>query len=152
MADIVTGAPPDMEKKSSVSVEVNADTSHLEPIGVFIRVTGNIAGFTANEIKALELAMDELVSNAIVHGYKSSPHGKIKLSVSILDSGLMIVMEEQGRAFNPLKIAEPDLDAELAERKIGGLGFFIIRKIVDEIYYEYEENKIKRFTLIKRLG
>ncbi len=142
--------PPQFKFISSIFLEIGADTAHLEAIGDIIRKTSRAAGFKENEVRALELAVDELVSNAIVHGYKRNPEGRIALKISIIKNGIVIVLEEQGRVFDPLKIAEPNLNARLIERKIGGLGLYIMRKIVDVIYYQYLENKTKRFTLVKR--
>ena len=143
-------SPPQFKFIASVILTISADTAHLEAIGDLIRKTARAAGFKENEVRALELAVDELVSNAIVHGYRRNPAGRIALKISVINSGIVIVLEEQGRFFNPLKIAEPNLNAKLMERKVGGLGLYIMRKIVDVIYYQYLENKTKRFTLVKR--
>jgi anti-sigma regulatory factor (Ser/Thr protein kinase) len=88
----------------------------------------------------------------IEHGYAGRP-GKIRLSSTIAESGgsMTVVVEDRGRAFDPRGIAAPDLSAGWEDRKIGGLGWHLIRSCVDEIRYETGEDGGNRLTLVKKI-
>lgn len=132
-------------------MEIAARTCHLKTVGDFIRENAKTAGFSENEARSIELAVDELVSNAIIHGYRYNSGGKILIEAVVIAGGMMIILEEMGEKFDPSKIEDPDLEAPLKGRKMGGLGLFLVKRIMDEIYYESDANKVKRFTLIKRI-
>ncbi|NQS99173.1 MAG: ATP-binding protein [candidate division Zixibacteria bacterium] len=148
-AEFKPGPSPVTEYSLAASMVINADTRYLEIIGDFIRKNAIIAGFADMEARSIELAIDEMVSNSIIHGYTNELGGEIRVQVFIIDNGMKVVLEEAGKEFDPFATKEPDLDAPLSERKIGGLGLFIVKKIMDEIYYESAADRLKKFTLIK---
>ena len=146
---IEPGPGLEIEYKLSSIMVINANTRYLAIIGDFVRSNAKIAGFGEMEACSIELALDEMVSNSIIHGYTGSLKGEIKVQIFLITNGIKIVFEERGREFNPFTTEEPDLDAPLSERKIDGLGLFIVKQIMDEIYFESPDDKLKRFTLIK---
>lgn len=148
-AEFKPGPAPETEYTLAASIVINADTRYLEIIGDFIRKNAKIAGFDDMEARSVELALDEMVSNSIIHGYTNISRGEIRVKVFIIDNGMKVVLEEAGKEFDPFSLDEPDLDASLSERKIGGLGLFIVKQIMDEIYYESTDDRLKKFTLIK---
>ena len=83
------------------------------------------------------LVIDELVSNLIKYGF-SSPHQRSYLNVAFDESWLEIQLKDNGRPFNPLLQPQPNLlDQELANRQIGGLGLYLVLKMMDETHYEW---------------
>ncbi|NOU48219.1 MAG: ATP-binding protein [Bacteroidales bacterium] len=96
---------------------------------------------------SLNLVLEELVSNTILYGYDDTDEHKIEIHLSFIDEIVSIQIEDDGREFNPLLVAEVDVDLPIEERKIGGLGIHLVRKIMDEIVYERIDNKnILRLT------
>ena len=85
----------------------------------------------------VNLALDELITNIIKHGYPQTEEGAepIFLRICIEDSVLIIDLEDKGKAFNPLEVPTPDLDADVGERPIGGLGIHFVREIMDDVAY-----------------
>lgn len=150
MTEFKLSPAPKIEKLHSSIITISSEACYLEVVGDFIRKNAVIAGFDDKDAKSLELAVDEMVSNAIIHGYQSSPSGKITIEAIKIPQGIIIILEESGRRFNPREAKEPDLDAPLDKRKIGGLGLFIVKKIADELYFEDFPDNLKRFTLIKK--
>lgn len=149
LAEIQLCPAPEIEKLKSATITFDADTSYLELAGDFVRNNAMLAGLDEKNARSLELAVDEMVSNAILHGYKDDPEGVVVVTAVCTENGIVIILEEQGKKFNPIESSQPDLDAPLPERKIGGLGIFIVRKIADELYFEELSDNLKRFTLIK---
>ena len=85
----------------------------------------------------IQLAVDEATTNIIMHGYAGKP-GTIAISCSVEDGTVRIVIRDRAPPFNPLSIKEPDLTAGLEDRVVGGMGIFLIRKVMDAVSYEYE--------------
>lgn len=107
----------------------------------------------------ITLVLEELEMNIIHHAYEtdSSAAGKSAAAKKagsriVLDSNsdrLSIEVIDEGKPFNPLEEAgQPDLDASLKERKVGGLGLHLVRNLMDEISYRREKGK-NRLTLVK---
>ena len=98
----------------------------------------------------LNISLDELITNIVSYGYQDCEEHEIRVTVSDRGGSLMVVLEEDGIAFNPFTSApEPDLDASIEERRIGGLGVYFVKTLMDEATYERVGNR-NRITLIQR--
>ena len=83
-----------------------------------------------------QIIMDEIVSNIV------RCSGAVTFSVDIdlaADGALTMVFKDSGRPFDPTKTEDPDVTAPLAEREIGGLGLFMVRKMSKSVAYEYKD-------------
>lgn len=99
----------------------------------------------------LNLALDELVSNVAKYAYPDGGEHYFRLEIT-LDRGEFVArLEDDGVEFNPNKHPAPDLDAPLEKRIEGGLGIFLVRKIMTSVEYEREERK-NVVTLRKKLS
>ena len=105
-------------------------------------------GFSEEEILDTQLSVEEAVTNIILHGYQEKP-GEISIKFSISDKALKIRIEDLAPAFDPLNVPDPDLSADVISRKIGSLGVFLMKKVMDELSYEYNEGK-NILTLVKK--
>lgn len=90
---------------------------------------------------SLNLVLEELVTNIIFYGYDDKNDHEISISLSYDNNIMQLQIEDDGREFNPLLMAEPDLDVAIENRKIGGLGIHFVRKIMDDIIYVRSESK-----------
>jgi len=98
----------------------------------------------------INLALEEAVTNVINYAYKDNNEHLIILDFSLEDSELKIKITDDGIEFNPLLKEDPNTELSLEERKIGGLGIFFVKKIMDNIEYERINNK-NILTLIKKV-
>jgi serine/threonine-protein kinase RsbW len=105
-------------------------------------------GFGSEEILDTQLAVEEAVINVISHGYKE-PGSEVIVSCRISPERIEIQIMDTAPPFNPLSVPEPELDTTIEDRKIGGLGVFLARQVMDEISYRYENGK-NILVLIKR--
>ena len=80
------------------------------------------------------VALDEIISNAVKYGGRG-PRGRITLALRIRGDGLRVIFTDDGIAFNPLEVQAPDINVDLSERQIGGLGIFLVRHLMDEMKY-----------------
>jgi anti-sigma regulatory factor (Ser/Thr protein kinase) len=99
------------------------------------------------------LVIDELVSNLLKYGFQTVPDQRSYLKIEIDADTLQIELKDNGRPFNPLVQAEPNsLGQELPDRPVGGLGVYLVLKMMDEMQYEWLEpwNCLKLRKNLKR--
>ncbi len=89
----------------------------------------------------LNLVLEELVTNIIFYGYVDTNEHKIIIDLSRDNSIFRMQIEDDAKEFNPLLMAEPNIENSIEDRKIGGLGIFFVRKIMDTMTYERVDNK-----------
>lgn len=93
-------------------------------------------GFPEKTIYSLQLAADEAASNIIEHAYEGVSDATLYVTCNMQGDEIVITMRDTGRAFNPTSVKEPNLKADLSERQIGGLGVYLMRKLMDTVHYE----------------
>ena len=90
----------------------------------------------------VRLIVEELASNAIAYGgVEGNGMGQHELSVNIAIAGDLLTLEfrDEGAPFDPLSTAPPDLEADIMDRPIGGLGLYLIRQIAEETHYRRDD-------------
>jgi serine/threonine-protein kinase RsbW len=120
-------------------------------------LTGFLQGFWAAQelpvAQALtfELALEELFVNVVMHGSHAAQPARVQVTLALAGKCLTMTVQDDGPAFDPTALAEPDVTAGLAERPIGGLGVFLIREMMDEVSYE-RVGTFNRLRMSKLLG
>lgn len=130
----------------------DANFDNLDEIREIVGEAARQVGFSDKEIFAIQLAADEASSNIIEHAYAGVTGGKLEIDLSTSDSKLIIIMRDYGNPFDPSSVPEPNVKADLSERKIGGLGMYLMRKLMDEVSYESSPETGNILTMVKRLG
>ena len=126
-----------------------ADVQYLDQVREFVGELARAAGFSDKGIYAVQLATDEAASNIIEHAYEGHADRTFRLHCEFQQDRLVITFFDRGKSFDFTQVEEPDITANLSERKIGGLGIFLMHKLMDEV--EYKVAKTGNFlTLIKR--
>lgn len=97
-----------------------------------------------------QLCLDELVSNIINYAY--TPGSEQRITVNYMANDILNGFEiiDSGAPFNMLEKAEPDVNKKLSSMEIGGLGIFLLKKLMDHIEYERENNHNKLRIYKKR--
>ena len=103
--------------------------------------------FSPKDKHMLDIAVDEIVSNVARYAYEGND-GKATVKFSSDDEGITITVIDSGIPYNPLEKEDPDITLSAEERGIGGYGIFIVKKVMDEITYEYKDNQ-NIFTMKK---
>lgn len=124
----------------------------LAPIGAFVLEHAAAAGLDRAAAYRLRLAVDEIATNIVLHGYEEAGRsGPIDVSAKLDTARLTIILEDDGEPFDPTSRSLPDdLDAPLEEREIGGLGVFLAIEGVDEFRYERAVNRNRNMFIVKR--
>jgi serine/threonine-protein kinase RsbW len=131
-------------------VSYPAQFQYLEDIRDFVSGIAREGGFNEKEIYSIQLAADEAASNIIEHAYAGVTDGELELACGMKDDLLTITLLDYGKPFDPDSVRPPDLKARLFERQIGGLGIYLMRKLMDEVRYESSAEAGNRLTLTKR--
>ena len=98
----------------------------------------------------LNLVLEEAVSNVIFYAFKDQEKHEINISLSLEKNTLAIEITDEGIAFDPTLREQPDLTLSAEERPVGGLGIFLISKIMDTVNYSRNNNQNK-LTLTKNI-
>jgi len=132
------------------TVQFAARFEFLDEIRDFVGTIARNAGFADRDVYNIQLATDEAASNIIEHAYEGVTNGKLEISCGVNGGAIHIVLVDHGEPFDPSEVPDPDLQADLSERKIGGLGIFLMRKLMDEVHYKSGPGDSNTLTLIKR--
>jgi serine/threonine-protein kinase RsbW len=138
---------------SMQTVQFAAKFEFLDEIREFVGDVARKNGFTDKEVYNIQLATDEAASNIIEHAYEGVTNGLLEISCGVRNKVITIILVDHGESFDPSDVPAPDLKADLSDRKIGGLGLFLMRKLMDEVHYDAEPRKNRNtLTMIKRKG
>lgn len=118
---------------------VPGQLSSLSAIAQYVLAAASRAGLDKKASYKLRLAIDEVATNIIVHGYaEAGLAGDITIKAEVSPERLVIRLEDRAIAFDPTSQQQPDcLDLPLQQRQIGGLGVFLAVDGVDSFDYEF---------------
>jgi serine/threonine-protein kinase RsbW len=133
------------------SVTYPAKFEFLDKIRDLVAEEARRGGFNEKEVYSIQLAADEAASNIIEHAYNGVANGQIELTCEIRDNAITITMQDHGKSFDPKHVKQPNLKANLSERQIGGLGIYLMRKLMDDVRYKSTTTG-NLLTMIKRRG
>lgn len=86
--------------------------------------------------EGLNLALEEAVTNVIDYAYPEGTVGNVDIDTAVTDTALTFTITDSGKPFDPTARAEVDIQADIEDRPVGGLGIHLVRKIMDEVRYE----------------
>ncbi len=129
---------------------ITADTDNLDKVIEF--VDENLRELScADKIRMkLELATEEIFVNIANYAYAGTGEAYIGIEATEDKKSVKIIFKDSGIKYNPLLKADPDVSLPAEKRRIGGLGILLVKKIADEISYEYiDGNNV--LTVIKKI-
>lgn len=88
----------------------------------------------------MDIAIEELFVNVASYAYAPNS-GDVEIKVEAKDGSIEVIFEDSGVEFDPLAGEDPDITLSAEERRIGGLGIFMVKKFVDEMDYCRTEGK-----------
>jgi serine/threonine-protein kinase RsbW len=116
----------------------------------FVVNAAEYAGLDEKAVYYCQMAVDEWCTNIIEHGfdYKGERH-KIDIQCLGKPNYLQIIVVDDSPPFDPTTLADVDPSQLLEDRQPGGLGWFFIRKIMDEVHYAFKDGR-NELTMIKQ--
>ena len=131
------------------SLIISNDIQELNRVVPFLEELQEEWDIPAGLISPINLALEEALSNIIFYGIDSQSQDEITLEFHSEPGALTIILIDEGKPYDPTLRSEPDLELPAEIRPIGGLGIFLIRKMMDEVSYE-RINLQNRLTLVKK--
>lgn len=115
--------------------EIPSDRSLLPALDEFIIGVAKDAGLSPEKFNNLSLSFSEAVSNSIIHGNQNDPDKRIRITVKVDDSKMVIIIKDQGKGFDLDSIPDPTKPENLL--KESGRGIHIIKSFVDDLKYNF---------------
>ena len=136
--------------EGSITIHITADVCEIERLNHLVRQFGELHDVPSRTLYAVNLALDELVTNVILYGYEEGSGKGVVIKLETAGKELVASVADEAKAFNPLDVAPPNLNAPLEERQLGGLGVHLVRSLMDRVEYARENDK-NVLTIRKRL-
>lgn len=131
------------------SVSIPSSTERLSEVREFIALNARTHGFREDDVNKIALAVDEACTNIIKHGYNFSPKYTIEVEVRRIGKNFEIEISDHGKQFDPNKIETPDMKEYLSHYRRGGLGIYLMKRIMDTVEFNFNPNRnILRMTKI----
>jgi anti-sigma regulatory factor (Ser/Thr protein kinase) len=130
---------------------IGNDLSELDRVHSWVEGFQAEHALSADVAFAVTLSLDELLTNIISYGYPHTVAHAVWISMRLEADCLHVRIEDQAEPFNPLTAEEPDIDAPIEDRRIGGLGIHFVRTVMDEVAYQFVDGR-NVLTLMKRSG
>lgn len=113
-------------------------TNRLEDLDVLCEHLASFCeecGIAKRQKFEINLAMDELFTNIINHGFDDEIEHQIHVTCRKKGKTVIITIMDDGVPFNPVEAPQPDLNCTFSDREIGGLGIHLIKAYIDQIDY-----------------
>ena len=129
------------------TLQVPSSTENLALISEFVTTVGRQAQFEEAEISNLELAVDEACANVIEHAYGHDITKEVVVRAMFDDESLQISVIDEGRGFDPNKTPQDSVEQLIHDRKSGGLGIRLIKKLMDERFADAARDLSDGFSI-----
>ncbi|MCW8817891.1 MAG: ATP-binding protein [Ignavibacteriaceae bacterium] len=133
-------------------LRVKSKTENLSVIRDFVSEKALDAGLPMATVENIMLAVDEACTNIIKHAYKSSPEGKIILNIDYDEKKFTITIIDYGKSFEPNSVPLPNLQKYYREHKVGGLGIYLMKSLMDDVKYTSVPGKYNQVLLSKNIN
>ncbi|MEK9163318.1 MAG: ATP-binding protein [Chloroflexota bacterium] len=137
---------------SESRLSVTARYDRIKQICSFVVDAANVAGLDESSTFQCQIAVDEACTNIIEHGYEGEDKGRIDVICNTTLGVLKIELLDQALPFDLDKVPEPELGAPLEDMKIGGLGIYFMKKMMDDVSFSRENGTNKLMLLKRRAG
>jgi anti-sigma regulatory factor (Ser/Thr protein kinase) len=135
---------------SDCMIEKTASPENIECFGLFSEKALRQFKLPEEKLQELLMALDEAVTNISMHAY-GDPKGSLKIVVSGDADEVSVELIDNGKAFDPTKFPEHDLNVPIEERQVGGMGVQLMKKLSDGMRYFRKDNQ-NHFILTKKTG
>lgn len=133
------------------SLTLPGNLESLSSLRDFVRSAAGSAGLDKSAAYRLGLAVDEVATNIVTHGYdEAGLVGAIKIWSEVDADALRIHLEDTGTPYDPTKYREVDIAQPLENRREGGFGVFLALRSVDELQYANSPGKNRHTFVVRR--
>ncbi len=123
--------------------------SSLDAIRNFYKSAAEKAGLDEKAVYEVQMAVDEAASNIIDHAYGGENLGNIECSYRASKGELEIIIRDFGKPFNPALVDYPDMQTDIKNRKIRGLGLHFMNSLMDSVKFSFNGHGGNILTMVK---
>ena len=132
------------------TLTILSQTELLNDVREFVSNHARKHGFADDDVNKISIAVDEACTNIIKHGYNFSTKEKIEIHINRKESEFEIVITDTGKQFDPKEISTPDMKEYLSQFRRGGLGVYLMKRIMDKVEFTVHANE-NQLRMIKYL-
>jgi len=122
-------------------IKLPAKIENLEYLIEFVSDCANKQGIDRKRIIEIEISTEEALVNIFNYAYQNVDGDVAIICKSDENNKFVIEIEDSGVPFNLLSLKEPDTTLDISERNVGGLGIFLMRKLMDDVQYKRKEDR-----------
>jgi serine/threonine-protein kinase RsbW len=138
-------------KNRTGELRVKSKTENLSEIRDFVSGNARAAGILEATVENIILAVDEACTNIIKHAYKLSPEGEIIIKINYDDEKFTVTIIDYGKSFEPDRVPLPDLQKYYREHRVGGLGMYLMKSLMDNVEYISVPGEYNQVLLSKNI-
>lgn len=128
-------------------LNITSDMRNLARVADFVADAAVKSNLTTRQSDDVQMAVDEAVTNVMEHAYAGVTDGNIAIKMRIDEKLIFVEIRDQGKEFDPKKVKKPNIKGPLAERSIGGLGVFFMKKLMDKVEFARDDaGNVTRMT------
>ena len=147
--DDLTMVSFELKENKEKELKIDAKNENLYQVMEFVDSFLEENECTMKAQTQIDLSVEEVFVNIASYAYPAK-EGDCELKISMDGDNVIITFIDSGIKYNPLEKADPDNTLSASEREIGGLGIFLVKKNMDNVLYEYKDNK-NILTLVKKI-
>lgn len=133
------------------SLTINSQFERLAEVADFIADAACACGLNEDQTHETQMAVDEACTNVIEHAYRGKPDGTLEITCERRGQEFIVTLRDFGARFDPRAVRAPKTSEPLAKRRIGGLGLFFMRKLMDRVEFDFESGRGNRLTMVKKI-
>lgn len=128
----------------------NAETINLDEVLGFIDAQLEESGCSMKAQMQIDVAAEEIFVNVAHYAYKPDI-GPVEVCVELKEDPrrVCVMFIDSGRPFDPLEKPDPDVTLSAAEREVGGLGIYMVKNTMDDVFYEFSGGQ-NHLTIVKK--
>jgi len=141
--------------KNTLQILLRGNLEEINHLALAIEQFCEGAGLDDLIKNQVNLILEEFYTNTANYGFQGITNGEVTITLSVIDDQLLMTYQDNGFAFDPLEMEDPDLMLSLDDRAIGGLGVFFVKALTDHVEYhrvgEFNQLKMNKSLLPKAL-
>lgn len=123
------------EMRPSFRMTIGTDPGQVAEVGAAFARFAEGHAVPAAIRRSVSVALDELLSNTLTYGFTGRDGGEVRIEVELAPDRVRVTLTDDGKPFNPLDLGTPDTTRSVTERRPGGLGVHLARRMMDEVAY-----------------
>ena len=136
----------------TISKTILSQTDNLLEVREFVSDAARQFGFNDEDVANIVLAVDEACTNIIKHAYQYAPDKEISIDIVRTNGAFEVRIKDKGKNFDPDALRVPDLKQNLSQHRRGGLGVYLMKKLMDKVEYNFVSGMNNEVSLVKYLA